>query len=300
MASRDGITHAREDELFHLTIGSGVPLLALHGGPGWDHSYLRSALDPLGDVAAITYTDLPGNGRSPGPTTEREWKSLRVSDVADQIDQLRERLGITRMILFGHSFGGAVAQEYALRHPDRLYGLILVASYPAFDYAPVVLDGMLRVATEAQRAALLEAFSAPLRDDSHFRDVWQTVLRLYFSEGAARAGDDAFANSIPRAAAYNWGVQVALRDFSTLERLRELELPVLIVSGDQDRMAPLEHAALRLVRGIGGAELEVFEGAGHFPFVEQPSRWETAVRRWLSRMIGDDRGGARQDEERAG
>src|SRR5215510_9753926 len=96
-------------------------LIALHGGPGFDHLTLRSFLDRLTDLVQVVYLDHRGNGRSLGSPPE----TWTLAQWGDDVRSLCDQLGIVRPIVFGNSFGGFVAQSYATRHPTHPAGLIL-------------------------------------------------------------------------------------------------------------------------------------------------------------------------------
>lgn len=89
-------------------------MFALHGGPGCDHTYYRPWLDPLGEQVQLVFLDHRGNGRSERTDTS----SYTIEQMADDVEGLRNYLGMDKVIVHGHSFGGMVAQVYALRHPN--------------------------------------------------------------------------------------------------------------------------------------------------------------------------------------
>ena len=107
-------------------------LVALHGGPGFDHGYLRPGLRPLADAAQIVFVDLRGQGRS-GPVPVA---SCTLEQMADDVAALCAALGIRRPVLFGHSAGGFVALHVALRHPALAGGLILCHTAASLSRAP--------------------------------------------------------------------------------------------------------------------------------------------------------------------
>ncbi|HWQ84893.1 MAG TPA: alpha/beta fold hydrolase, partial [Anaerolineales bacterium] len=111
----------RDISLYVKVTGHGEPLLLIHGGPGLDHTSLLP-LAPLADRYTLIFYDQRCNGRSVGPdVASMTWENLTADAEA-----LREILGFDRWAVLGHSFGGHVALEYALRHPESISRLILM------------------------------------------------------------------------------------------------------------------------------------------------------------------------------
>ena len=108
-------------------------LIALHGGPGFDHQRLRPDLDQLADIAQVIYLDHRGNGRSlpsdPGTWTLDRW--------GDDIRVVCDLLGIERPFVFGNSFGSLVAMSYMVRHAGHAAGIILSSSGAKYDFASI-------------------------------------------------------------------------------------------------------------------------------------------------------------------
>src|SRR6516162_10743394 len=123
-----------QTELFYTSFGEGRPMFMMHGGLGFDHTYFRPWLDPLGDRVQLIYYDHRGNGRSQRPTS---YDGISHDTWTADADALRSYLGDELIILFGHSYGGFLAQEYALRYGQHLRGLILSCTAPALDYPEV-------------------------------------------------------------------------------------------------------------------------------------------------------------------
>lgn len=260
------------------SVGRGRPVFVVHGGPGLDHTYFRPWLDPLAKDAQLVFSDLPGNGRS-----ERVALQGGMDAWAEGIEQLRMALGVERMVLLGHSFGGYLAQEYALRHGDRLDGLILCCTSPAFDYPEVVAASAAARATPEQRAAL-QSLSVPPGDDQAFRRAWTTLLPLYFAKYVPQVGAAMDARTTYSAAAFAFGTFECVPGWSTVNRLPRLSTPTLVLSGRQDWIAPVERAGNRLQAGIPGSRHVIFEQSGHFPFIEEQPAFLAAVQGWLSSL----------------
>src|SRR5688572_23256339 len=109
-------TFEHDGETFwYDAIGAGPPLIVLHGGLGLDHTYLRPAFDQLAPELQVIYLDLRANGRSTG-----DGVGMTMGQLAADVDALRAHLGLERVAVFGHSYGGFVGLEYALTYPARL------------------------------------------------------------------------------------------------------------------------------------------------------------------------------------
>lgn len=168
-------TQIQDYEIFSTTMGHGRPMLLMHGGPGLDHTYLRPWLDPLGEHAQLTYYDQLGNGLSTRPES---YEGISFATLADEADALRASLGYERIILFGHSFGGTLALEYALRYSKHLESLIVCDTVPVLDY-PVDPHNH-GTPEQVQAAASGMSDPAALAEDDIWRQAWRKVLPLYF------------------------------------------------------------------------------------------------------------------------
>jgi len=267
-------------ELFVIRHGEGAPILTLHG-PGFDHTILRQWLDPLGVDHELVFYDQRGCGRSRredlSAVTDRTW--------VEDADAVRRGLGFEQVVVFGHSYGGCLAQEYALAYPERVGGLILCATTPAFDYAEAMMANARMRATPEQFDAILQAFGAPAKDDAAFQEAWLRITPVYFHRYHPRFGDALNRDIQFSAAASNRLLFHCLPRFSTLSRLQRIEAPTLLLAGASDWVTPADHGANRLAAGIPGAAFHMFEASGHFPFIEERDRFLSTVKGWLDRLI---------------
>ena len=119
--ARSGRMSIRDVSLFVEVVGHGYPLVLMHGGPGADH-WTMLPFRRLADQFTLVFYDHRCNGRSTGaPVSSMTWENLTAD-----ADALRQKLGFERWAVLGHSFGGHVALEYALRYPDSLSHLVLL------------------------------------------------------------------------------------------------------------------------------------------------------------------------------
>jgi proline iminopeptidase len=274
-------TLSDKSQLHYSASGTGVPIVFLHGGLGWDSSYLRQTFVPMFDDLSqdswqLVFVDLRGNGRS------SESDEITIDILTSDVEELRQQLGFEKIILFGHSFGGLIAQEFAIRHSDRLLGLILDSSFPVFDFLDEALSVLHARADERQLVSFGSLMGSGL-DDDKYRDALLNVLPLYFhrysTDDAQRfAGEMRFSSK-----AFSQSQQI-VSSFNTTDRLPEVKVPTLVVGGASD-IYPIQPTARRLHELIPASELAVFENSGHFPFLEEPERYREVLFRILKRLI---------------
>jgi len=286
---REGYTRAGGARLFTRVIGSGSPLLVLHGGPDFDHAYLVPELDQLAAHARLVYYDQRGRGRS--ALGVRPNDVSMASEIAD-LEALRRSLGVEAVAVLGHSWGGLLAMEYATRHPDRVTRLVLLSPAPASHHdwtgfreslqamrGPGDVERMREIAAgEAFRSGDIEAEAEYYR--LHFRPTVRDArlcarivarLRLHFDPAGvllARAIEDRLYAETSDVAGYN-----------LLSLLAGLDAPALVLHGEHDfiPLAVPRHIAAALPR----ATLTIVPDVGHFSFVERPDLVEHEVSRFL-------------------
>lgn len=256
-------------------------MLLMHGGSGLDHTYFHPWLDPLSNEVQLIYYDQLGQGRSTRPES---YEGISMSTWADEADALRASLGFDRIILLGHSFGGFIAQEYALRHGDHLDGLILCDTAPVLDYQDVIMANAQSRGTAEQVQAVIAGLSAPVADDDSFRQLWTTILPLYFNNYDPEVGKQMDEATQYSAQGFNQGMGVCLPTFNVLSRLNEIKAPTLVLAGRHDWITPPAQAAERIHAQIPNAKLVVFEDSGHFPFIEENKGFLTTVHNWLQSL----------------
>ena len=127
-APREGHIPIGKTSLYVREIGRGNPIIVLHGGPDFDHSYLLPDLDRLANSYRLIYYDQRGRGRSADNVRAEE---VSLASDLDDLDKVRLHFQLQSVALLGHSWGAVLALEYALRHPERVSHLILMNPAPA-------------------------------------------------------------------------------------------------------------------------------------------------------------------------
>jgi proline iminopeptidase len=265
--------------LYFQTRGQGRPMLMMHGGLGLDHTYFLPWFDPLCAQTQLIYYDHRGNGRSDRP--ESMAGISHDTWIADA-DALRAHLGHERIILFGHSYGGFLAQEYALEYGDHLAGLILCSTAPAVDYPDVILANGRARGTAEQLKAFEVVLSGAMKEDAEWQKLWMTYLPLYFKKYDSAVGAIMDRNTVYSVAALNQCNAHCLPAFTTLDRLSEISVPTLVISGTDDWMTPVAQGAERIHARLPNSELVLLDESGHFPFVEETDRFMQVVGDWIA------------------
>lgn len=253
-------------------IGSGPPVLLMHGGLGLSHDYLRPYFDQLAERHTVVFYDHLGNGGSQRPA---DFSDLTFERLVSDAAALMTDLGHETFVLVGHSFGGFIAQEFVATHADRLSGLVLIDTVPAFDYQPSVSG------SDEQMAAFGKLFSQPMADDADWRATWNPVVQMYFHRWDAEVGADLDARTVYEHRAWNAG-SAMLGTYNTLEKLPEVHVPTLVMAGRHDGITPPEHGAERIAALLPNAELALFEQSGHYPFIEEQDAFFTTLTSWLA------------------
>lgn len=276
------IWQRRDDEVgrFVLVDGLGLhivergstgepPVLLLHGGPGMESNYFRPYLEPLEREHRLVYVDQPGQGLSERLPPNRRYS---LPGAVAAIEAVRMQLGAERIVLLGHSYGGFVAQLYALAFPGRLAGLILVDTAPSYDWSVEANANIQRVGTPAQR------FVPPgLSNDERIR----RVFALYF-DPPDPATAEAFMDRVILSAEA-WRQLTATREFRSYDVRAELgrvAVPTLVLAGENDLITSANQARI-IAAAIPGARLHLFPGTGHNPFVEEPAAFNAVVGEFL-------------------
>lgn len=271
-AAADTIT-VNGAELYYENIGSGPAILVMHGGLGLSHDYLRPYFDQLADTHTVVYHDHFGNGKSAKPDDYAEMTFDRLTSDADA---LMTALGHDTFTLIGHSYGGFIGQAFAARYGDRLDGLVLIDTVPAFDYQPPVSG------TDAQMAAFGKLFSGPMADNDDWRATWNPVAAMYFHNWDADKGADLDARTVYEYRAWN-AAGALLGSFNMLEALPEIETETLSLAGRHDPITPPEPGAERIAALMPNASVTVFENSGHYPFIEEEDAFFATLDAWLNR-----------------
>jgi proline-specific peptidase len=286
-AIREGTIDVAGGKVWFQTIGAGgVPLLALHGGPGMAHDYIGNLAD-LADERMVVFYDQLGCGRSDRPDDPSLWTMERS---IDEVAAVREALDLQQMHLFGNSWGGWLALQYLLDRQPSLVSLTISSSPPSVERAVRemnILRGQLP--PDVQRSL----------DDHEARGVFDcpeytAAVMVFYKRHLCRL------DSWPEGVEYSMGAGFGSGPYLTMwgpsefgpvtgnlagwditERLGEIGIPTLLTVGRHDEMWPSHMADMQA--GIPGSQLVVFEASSHMAFVEERAAYMASLRRFLRR-----------------
>lgn len=253
-------------------------LIAMHGGPGFDHQRLRPDMDGLADVAQVLYLDHRGNGRSL-PSDPATWTLDRWGD---DVRALCDTLGIEGPIVFGNSFGGLVAMSYLIRHPGHAAGAILSSSGARYDFEQIFDAFERRGGREARVAAERFWRRQSADDQAEYRRVCSP---LYGTRPPSDPHQAARTIANPDVGRHFLQPGGELHRMDCRAALGSVTCPVLVIAGRDDPITPPEFSeVIAASLPQGNADLHVFDGCGHGPFRDDPERVWTVVRRWIAAL----------------
>jgi proline iminopeptidase len=257
--------------------GSGTPLLVVNGGPGFDHTYLHiaTAWDTLAKNRRVIFYDQRGDGRS---DPLKPGQSCTLADQIADLEALRAHLGLDKIDLLGHSWGGYLSMAYAARHPEHIAHLLIVDSAaPRWADTLFLFDQIFPEISE-RRAGY--AFGDEMGDKAASDASMHDYLTMLFYSQEKR---DAFVAQMAPGAYHKEVFQAVIHDlprFDLNPELRKFKFPVMVITGRYDiNVGPL--VAYRIHKAIPGSRFVVFERSGHIPFYEEPEAFVRAGEEFL-------------------
>lgn len=231
---------------------SGPAVIFVHGAGGSHQHWLYQVRDLPG--LPTFAVDLPGHGRSEGPGRDS------ITGYGDWLFALLDAAGLDEAVIVGHSMGGAIAMDVALRFPSRVAGLGLVGTGARLRVAPAILDGLRQDPEAAVRLIADFAFGPDTPPETvRLGRVQMSAVPVEVILGDFGACDD----------------------FDVIDRLGDISTPTLVLCGTKDQLTPPKYSTY-LRDHIEGAQLCLVEGAGHMVMVERPGAVAQALSSFLA------------------
>jgi pimeloyl-ACP methyl ester carboxylesterase len=273
--------HVRDVDLYYEEHGIGDPLLCIMGFATDSTGWLLQVPAFAERYRTIVF-DNRGVGRSDKPTT-----AYTIHEMADDAVGLLDQLGIARAHVLGVSMGGMIAQELVLRHPTRVRGLVLAATFPEPD-----------AATEEQRTVLFTQMGGTITETGEMRiDVtamnplmfFQHLLPLVFNPSFIQTELPKLMQLFSGALQYGFSFEAILGQLQAVmahkatDRLAGIAAPTLVLTGDADRLISPANSQV-LARTIPGAKLVTIAGGSHAFNIETPDLFNRAVLDFLATL----------------
>ncbi len=291
----EGFVDAHDVLIYYVAIGRGDPLLVLHGGPGASHNYFLPYLLPLARRNRLIFIDERGSGRS---QKLDDPAGYTVEAMVEDVEAVRQALGIRSMSLLGHSFGGVLAQAYALKYQDHLTHLILCSTFHSTKEMNTVFDTMKqKMAPELRdRIDRMEKeglfghgkdFEKNRYTNAYMIAAWGEGYFPYLYQTHPDANYDPTSLTDMSWDLYRqmWGshgefvIDGNLASVEYADRLPSIKVPTLITVGDHDECAP--SLSEEMHRKIAGSKLVILPHSGHMTFVDQPALFLSTVDEFL-------------------
>lgn len=231
------------------------PIVFIHGAGG-SHQVWLQQLRRLGRRRKAIAIDLPGHGNSEGSGADR------IETYRDLVNECVTAVGLDRIVMVGHSMGGAIIQSLALVHPELLTAMVLVGTGARLRVQPQIFAGLHNDAR--QTVEMMSRWGrAPGAPAELLRQDADAMLRTSLSviEGDLRACDT----------------------FDLMEQIKTITLPTLVICGTDDMMTPPKYAEY-LYREINGSQLALIPAAGHMVMLEKPDEVGRSIEAFLERL----------------
>ncbi|MBV8802748.1 MAG: alpha/beta fold hydrolase [Gammaproteobacteria bacterium] len=253
-------------------------LFMLHGGPGGDHLNFKRFSLKLQDVAQLVFIDHRGGGRS---------KKTRQADYTlenniEDVEALRQYLGLKKICILGGSYGGIVAQGYAIRYPKQVEKLILSVTMPSYKGVEESKEYLREHGTEKQIAICEHLWNGTFKNANHVKNYFDLMEPLYSLTARKNRKQTVFTKSqtIWSHEALNEGFSGFLRHFNFIPELKKIKCPTLILAGNDDWICRPSQSKI-IAQHIPHAQLKIFRNCGHAIAVDANEKYIKVIKHFL-------------------
>jgi proline iminopeptidase len=294
---QEGFVASHGALIYYKIVGRGAPLMIVHGGPGASHDYFLPYLLPLIRSNKLVFIDERGGGKSSKCVDPKDYT---VANMVEDIESVRQTLGLGKISLLGHSFGGVLVEAYALKYQKNLSHLILGSTFASTREINEALARMKAAMDPKDRDRVNALEAAGLYDKG---EVWEhgryseEYAKLAWGKGYfpfiyvnqpdpnydPLAGNTSNAWDVYREM---WGsdgefiVDGNLKEVEYVDRLAEIKVPTLVIVGDHDESDP--KMSKEMHEKIAGSQLVILPKSGHMTFVDQPEMFLKSVREFVA------------------
>jgi proline iminopeptidase len=256
----------------------------LHGGPGGDHTGFKGVYSPLAERMQLVYVDHRGQGRSArGPK-----ESYTLDNNVEDLEALRQYLGLDKIVVIGVSYGGMVALTYASRYPDSVSHLIAVVTAPSYRFLERAQQIVAERGTEEQTRMADVLWAGAFESEEQLREYYSVMGPLYAMKYDAAKAQERRGRGILSTDAINEGFGGFLRTWDVTADLPKITAPTLVIAGRHDWICPPEFS-LEIARAIPNADLRVFEHSSHSVATDEPDAYLDVIKGFITYNAGPPR-----------
>jgi proline iminopeptidase len=254
-------------------------MFMLHGGPGGDHLRFKQHSLELQDTAQLVFIDHRGCGRS----KKTKQSDYTLENNIEDVEALRQHLGLEHICILGGSYGGMVAQGYASRYPKKIDKLILAVTAPSYHFMNEAKKILHARGNAKQIAICQHLWNGTFKDHEHIMEFGKHMEALY-STTAQKNGTQiaSRAKTIWSHEAMNAGFGGFLRNFNLIPKLKKITCPTLILAGQEDWICPPSQSKI-IAKHIPHAKLKIFKNCGHALAVDAHAQYINIIKRFLRR-----------------
>ncbi|TMN20803.1 alpha/beta fold hydrolase [Lentibacillus cibarius] len=230
----------------------------LHGGPGGTHVNFKPYLNKLTTGMQLVYIDNRGSGFS-----EKEPQSMyTIENNVEDIEALRKYLGLGKILLLGHSYGGMTAMRYAARYRENLVGMLLVTTSPSYRFIEKAKSFVARNGTKEQQEIADVLWEGAFTSDEQLAKYYEIMAPLYSVADKSSESPEPRPETFRSYEALNEGFGGFLREFDVTDELHDIQVPTLVIAGRHDWITPVNENEL-IAEKLPDSQLVIFENSSH-------------------------------------
>jgi proline iminopeptidase len=248
----------------------------VHGGPGADHTGYKPTYSALSRKLQLVYFDHRGQGRSARGAKETYTLDNNVEDM----EALRQYLGLDKIIVIGTSYGGMVALSYATRYPQNVSHLIAIATTASYRFLDKAKEILASRGTDEQKAIAQRLWDGSFETEEQLKEYFDVMGSMYSLTHDPKKSDDRWNRTIFSIDAINMAFGGFLRTYNIVEQLHKITAPTLVIGAKHDWICAPEFSE-EIANEIPNADFRIFENSGHSIRADEPEALLDAIAGFL-------------------
>jgi proline iminopeptidase len=248
----------------------------IHGGPGADHTGYKPTFSALTRRLQLVYFDHRGQGRSKRGAKETYTLENNVEDM----EALRQHLGLDKIVVLGTSYGGMVALSYAARYPQNVSHLIVIVSTASYRFLERAKQILAERGTEEQKRVAQRLWDGNFENEGQLREYFKVMAPMYSLKHDPDTSVKVWDNKILSIDAINVAFGGFLRTYDVTDQLYKITAPTLVIGGRHDWICAPEFSE-EIAGCIKNADLRIFENSSHLIRADEPEALMDAINGFL-------------------